>query len=292
MTTLHALVRCDGVGWNEVDLYGNDVRALTSPPEYLGPERVETLTRLIDQHPIVTHVAQTGDTSAAKISDFVSVRDFHRLELYADFFRPLGIGDLMAVMLTAEPVIIGIAFTRGRRSFGDRDRDLLNLLRPHLVAAYRQATARQDARDRINALERGLTGRIVVPLDGGGRISDPPPAARELLERWFQSVPSTLAPSSYDRAGARLTVRVVEGDPALLLLDERRYEPDPARARELGLTRREAQVLALAAHGLTDAEIAGELFLSPRTVAKHLEHAYAKLGVGTRYAAAARLLEH
>lgn len=55
------------------------------------------------------------------------------------------------------------------------------------------------------------------------------------------------------------------------------------------LTAREEEVLALLAAGLTNDEIATRLFLSPNTVKTHLTHVYAKLGVGTRTGAIARL---
>ena len=54
-----------------------------------------------------------------------------------------------------------------------------------------------------------------------------------------------------------------------------------------GLTPREAQVLAALANGSTPAQMARELGISPRTVHKHLEHAYRKLGVTHATAAAA-----
>jgi DNA-binding CsgD family transcriptional regulator len=52
------------------------------------------------------------------------------------------------------------------------------------------------------------------------------------------------------------------------------------------VTEREAAVLDLLAHGLTNEQIAHRLAISPRTVDKHLEHAYPKLRVGGRVAAA------
>jgi DNA-binding CsgD family transcriptional regulator len=58
----------------------------------------------------------------------------------------------------------------------------------------------------------------------------------------------------------------------------------------LGLTPRERQILAFVARGSTNREIAETLWISPSTVRKHLENIYAKLGVRTRTAAAARLL--
>jgi non-specific serine/threonine protein kinase len=59
------------------------------------------------------------------------------------------------------------------------------------------------------------------------------------------------------------------------------YEPAPAR-----LTRREREVLALVARGNTNREIAGALVVSHRTVKRHLDNIFAKLGVSSRTAAA------
>jgi DNA-binding CsgD family transcriptional regulator len=53
------------------------------------------------------------------------------------------------------------------------------------------------------------------------------------------------------------------------------------------LTVREFEVARLVANGLTNAEIAAELSLSPRTVSAHLEHILAKLGVSRRAEVAA-----
>ena len=49
-----------------------------------------------------------------------------------------------------------------------------------------------------------------------------------------------------------------------------------------GLTTREIEVLRLAARGLTNKDIAATLFLSPKTVANHIEHIYTKIGATTR----------
>jgi DNA-binding CsgD family transcriptional regulator len=54
------------------------------------------------------------------------------------------------------------------------------------------------------------------------------------------------------------------------------------------LTRREHQVVLLVAEGLTNAEIARTLWISPGTVRRHLENVFAKLGVHTRTGAVAR----
>jgi DNA-binding CsgD family transcriptional regulator len=54
------------------------------------------------------------------------------------------------------------------------------------------------------------------------------------------------------------------------------------RTREDGLTAAERRVADLVAAGRTNREVAAELFLGERTVATHLSHIYAKLGVRSR----------
>jgi DNA-binding CsgD family transcriptional regulator len=59
-----------------------------------------------------------------------------------------------------------------------------------------------------------------------------------------------------------------------------------------GLTAREAEVLRLVASGKSNSQIATELVLSEKTVARHLSNIFAKLDVGSRTAAAAYAFEH
>lgn len=80
-----------------------------------------------------------------------------------------------------------------------------------------------------------------------------------------------------------LTARL---QPILRLL-ERAYVSDPAswgqsQAQRYSLTARELEILQLLDKGLTIAAIGHLLGISPRTVAKHLEHTYAKLGCTNR----------
>ena len=66
------------------------------------------------------------------------------------------------------------------------------------------------------------------------------------------------------------------------------------RLQTLGLTPREAEVMAWVAQGKSNGDIATILVSSPRTVAKHIEHIFAKLNVESRTAAVAearRLLQ-
>ena len=59
-----------------------------------------------------------------------------------------------------------------------------------------------------------------------------------------------------------------------------------------GLTRREVDVLRLAARGLTTRQIADRLYISPKTADHHIQHIYAKIGASTRAAAALWAMQH
>src|SRR5580765_6366799 len=63
----------------------------------------------------------------------------------------------------------------------------------------------------------------------------------------------------------------------------------PGRAP--ALTDRQTQILGLVAAGLTDLAVAHRLRITARTVGKHLEHIYRRLGVDNRTSAAAWWLE-
>jgi LuxR family transcriptional regulator, maltose regulon positive regulatory protein len=71
------------------------------------------------------------------------------------------------------------------------------------------------------------------------------------------------------------------GDPSASRLEHRQQLPEP-------LTGRELEIVQLLAAGLSNAEIAEELFISPETVKKHTTNIYGKLGVRRRTEAVSR----
>jgi len=86
-------------------------------------------------------------------------------------------------------------------------------------------------------------------------------------------------------AGQSLTL-----DAATAIADD---APPPALpSSEAGLTARELEVLQLVATGLSDADVAQRLFVSPRTVHAHLRAIYRKLGVRSRASATRYAVDH
>jgi DNA-binding CsgD family transcriptional regulator len=250
---------------------------------------------IAEEHPVCSR-NNSGDFRALKLSDFVSLRQLRRSRIYAEWFRP---GDIERELIVAIPSppwhTKTVLFNRPRgRDFTERDRLVLDLLQPHLGRLWRAAQTRRCLRAATATLESASdqAPRGVIVLTSDGRIEFASSSARRLIREHFRlplegELPPALAqwlgsgsPTfTWRMAGRRLTIDR-SGD--ALLLEERRDQ--------LGLTPREHQVLAWVARGKTNSEIAQILWVAPTTVRRHLENIYAKLGVHTRTAAAARLL--
>ena len=108
------------------------------------------------------------------------------------------------------------------------------------------------------------------------------------------SVPRTPFPFEVYKGNSRLTIYLIWGGEAalqdVLLFDEEPIEHIAAIPDTLRLTVKETEILTLISKGKTNREISEALSISSRTVKKHLEHIYRKLGVHTRGAAVARFL--
>ncbi|MEX2314744.1 MAG: LuxR C-terminal-related transcriptional regulator, partial [Thermomicrobiales bacterium] len=99
-----------------------------------------------------------------------------------------------------------------------------------------------------------------------------------------------LEPARTQLASARLLAEPLGALPTLARIDALESRCDAASIEPLrqavpaGISPRELDVLRLVASGLSTADIAERLFLSPRTVTTHLSSLYGKLGVNTRAA--------
>jgi DNA-binding CsgD family transcriptional regulator len=123
----------------------------------------------------------------------------------------------------------------------------------------------------------------------------PPEALKQWLRhqhalfRKQEDAPPARTPLVVERERRRLVVRhLCAGSQCFLLLGEQRISLEPRALEPLGLTPREAEVLAWVAEGKTNEDTGAILGIRPRTVEKHLENIYCKLGVETRTAAASR----
>ena len=245
------------------------------------------------QQPICEYVEVTGDFRALKLSDFLTRAQFHRLEVYDEYFRPSGTEYLIMLPLPSPPWHErAFSLSRGRKDFSSRDREVLDVLSPHLGRLLERVELRRQLQVALAALDSSEVDQGVVLLDSDGHVDHATPQAQRLLLKYFaqaaaalpQAVAEWLAhserPLAREQGAHRIVVHRI--DQRLLVREERIEAASVER-----LTPREQQVLVWLAEGKTNAEIARILVAAPGTVGKHLEHIYEKLGVHTRTAAAA-----
>jgi DNA-binding CsgD family transcriptional regulator len=170
------------------------------PAGALSAEDRAAFDRHFHEHPLVRYHAYHGGPNTQRISDSLPLAQFRRSALYNDYYRRIRIDHAMALPIwVRDGMLVSFVLNRTRRDFTDRERALLDLMRPHLAKVYRRMST---------------VGR---------------------------------------------------------------------------LTAREAEVLRWVAAGKSDAQIGAILRISARTVQKHLQNVYDKLGVESRTAAAMRV---
>ena len=215
LPALLRVVPADWASYNEVLEGRGPIATLTSPPATL--DQHEAWGRSALTNPLIQRYVRTRDGRAYRFSDVVSEDELHALPVYRDFYGPMGVEHQIAFTLPApRELTIGIALSRSldKEDFSQVERAMLDLARPHLIQAYRNAQLRPG------------------------------------------------------------------GDPTLAAAA---IGPLPTEAlRALGLTLRQAEVLAALAQGRSTEEVAALLAMSPRTVHKHAQAIHARLGVRDR----------
>lgn len=170
------------------------------PAGALSAQDRAAFDRHFHEHPLVRFHAYQGGRVPQRISDSVPFEQFRRTALYNDYYRRIRIDHAMALPIyVRDGLLVSFVLNRTRRDFTERERALLEVLRPHLAKIYQ----------RINTVGQ--------------------------------------------------------------------------------LTARETEVLRWVAAGKSDAQIGAILRISARTVQKHLQNIYDKLGVESRTAAAMRV---
>jgi DNA-binding CsgD family transcriptional regulator len=207
------LVGCDIATYNEIGFLPDHLGYYAEYPlGSLDPASITVFQEHLHEHPLLANYRAPSTTDPARISDFLSRQQFHRLGIYSEFFRHIPVEHQIAFSMpgSTKDRLVAIALNRAGPDFTDADAALLSVLQ--------------------------------APLGNA-------------LRRWRA------------RGGASTAL---------------------ARADSYGgsdLTGREVQVLQFAAAGRTNQAIATAIDVSPRTIAKHLENIYRKLGVTSRAAA-------
>jgi DNA-binding CsgD family transcriptional regulator len=276
----------------------------------------------LGEHPIANHMPQTLH-GAYKISDFVTRQQLYALEgIYQQFLRLLDTEDQMMLFLPnggqLDPMVSGFILNRPQCTFTERDRLILNLLRPHLFQAYTNAQQHHQLQQHLDQLQQSINHLSLIILDTEGEVKWVTPQALIWLEAYFPKPTSTFRlpdslwswvkcqtkaltdatgpskpcwPLTIERGTQRLVIRLVLQPDRYQLMLEEQTQPSLHSLDLLGLSQRETEVLGCLMQGLDNQAIALKLSIGISTIRKHLENIYRKFGVQSRTEAIAQALQ-
>lgn len=321
VTSLARLVPAEVYSYNELNPAQHHAVYKYAPHDFsVLPQGMEILGQFIHQHPYTQYMAATGDGTPHTITDFVSFRKFQQTDLYQEFYHPMRIPYQLSMGVNVQDssgALLVLGLHRSGRDFFGQDKSVLALVRPHIFQAFMNARLVTQLEAQSTALqqvaETHALGVLILTtqhtiLWGTSRAL----ALMELCPGWNPRHPDQLptdvldwvcridaafgasgeplaapTPLELDYGGHHLRLRLLRRDGhRIIVLEEAIATVTPDRLISLGLSKRETEVLAWAAQGKTNEEIGDILGCRLRTVKKHLERIYLKLGVENRTAAA------
>lgn len=286
-----------------------------TPVESVNAGMIDRLGKFVSDHPCFDGIAAQHIKGSVRISDYVTLPEFKRTTIYNEFFRYLGTDrQIVAGLHVSQNLTVTCSLCRLRKDYTRRDCCMIDLLTPHLTTAFRQAQFVHRLKFENDVWQTSVTSAklAVLPVDQRFQILAENPTAANLLSKYFKNICSTLPeelsdyikyhrkiftsdefylpPKPFEKltTEGKLVIKAIFNTASrtvMLLLEEFPMVTAGTYA-SLGLTNREGEVLIRISDGKTDGEIAQILNISVRTVQKHIEHIFNKLGVETRTAAA------
>ncbi len=290
-----------------------DLMERDAEPILSGLETVATWNAVIESEPALAVVLSGDrlDQTLTAIANFVDLKSPYMLghatavaELAAAAAGQLGLSDEDSVALRRAGLVLGL----GRLGVSNSIWDKSGALGPgewERVRLHPHITERMLSQSEALAPLGALAVQHRERLDGsgyprrltGGAISRPGRilGAADAYQAMREPRPHRPARSPQEAAAElRAEVRAGrhDGEVVEAVLGAAGHRVARRREGPAGLTPREVEVLRLLARGLPNKLIADRLVISPKTVANHIEHIYAKIGTPNRAAAGLFAMHH
>jgi DNA-binding CsgD family transcriptional regulator len=154
--------------------------------------------------PPCSYPERSGDfKSVTKTSDFYSQRQWHSAPMYSDYLRNFGVEDEIVACLPAPPgKSQRLLLRRGSGSFSDRDKVIVELLRPHLYAVYQDSRRRRIGAPRLTARQWELL-RLVATGHSNAEIARALFLSENTVRTHLENIYERLGVSSRTAAVAR-----------------------------------------------------------------------------------------
>jgi DNA-binding CsgD family transcriptional regulator len=141
LEALRRLIPCDCVSYHNHEPGSPRRNGVWAAGDFVEVSKAvsEAMVLYHDQDPVLSSAHRL--TRAVKHSDFLTRRNWHLLGIYNYVARPLGIEHMLSVWLPCRRGFErGFMLDRSSREFSERDRLVLDLLRPHLIQLARRAS--------------------------------------------------------------------------------------------------------------------------------------------------------
>jgi DNA-binding CsgD family transcriptional regulator len=293
------------------------------PPDAISQTQLEIFAHFAPEHPFAPNVFGSKSYDAMATCDFLTTQQFHQTAIYNEFFKGCSVNQqLLAAFSDAPDSVITFNYSRSRGNFSEEERLLTNLISLHLRLAFMNAHKLErfhKAETSLNSVLEAKSSGVIV-LNAAQKIAYESEFARRMLEKYFaaEKAETDALPDSLDRwlksecakfgadkisppaqefkvekENEKLEISLMyntETRETTLLLEES-LSLSAKMSVHLSLTKREAEIMFWLSGGKTNKEIGFLLGISPRTVNKHADNIYVKLGVENRTAAVSRAIE-
>jgi len=277
-----------------------------STPNQLDGDTMLAFQTYLGEHPGMKHILKTKTSDAVRLSDLSSHRQWRATNLYNHVFRPTNFNYQVGCMFPiAEGSMAAFSVNRVSLDFTEEQRDLMTMLVPHFTQAWARANA-------ISQRDSALSSVAVAEVDPFARILFATEKASALIARYHfrDSANPRVLPEPYrswllqnivmsgeldafrplllEDDGQRLTVRLAAmpcQNRYQLHFEESALVTAEQIATHFGLTPRQGEVLYWIAEGKSNEEIGLIIGAKIRTIAKHVEQIFARIGVENRSSA-------
>lgn len=256
----------------------------------VGPDPSAAIVANPLSHPIVVEYIRTRFNGLVAMSDLLPGRQWSEHPLYRDVYRPVGLKYQISCALTDDGrAMHSLSLNRGGADFTRKERTRLLWFRNAVRSALTRVDNVNATEQALMALEESISGGrgeiIVITSDRqrvlyvSRQLKSEFATERNLAAAVHRALMKAELPLS-ETIGSGPTARVLRAH-----LTSAGIVAVVERATETILTTQERRVLAGMCTGCTTHALARGLGLSVRTVNKHIEHIYRKLGVHDRVSA-------
>lgn len=314
--SVRSLIPTDVISY---EAFGNDTDyqgpLWFEPTDNVSNGMIAAMGEYVSDHPIFVGAGIEGMTKALRVSDVVTLPQFKKTAIYNEFFKKLGTDRQLSAVLRISPTLmVSCSLCRLSKDYSERDCAVLDLMTPHLVSAFRNAQFTKRLYQQTEGIFDTLFSANIglIALDAVMESETETPNARILMTKYFGEAVKALPTDLLDfvkfhraiftedefyfpplplrkvNAHGELIVRILfqSSTKTVVMLFEEISNSKQFDLETLGITKRESEVLHWIGCGKTNQEIAELLGLSVRTIQKHIENIFVKLGVETRTAAA------